>query len=58
MKTQVVTHVYRDDGTEDHDGAGRCEHCGLPVTNQHHTLPDTRAQMNEHRRRAGEEIET
>lgn len=49
-------HIYRDDGTQDADGLGRCVHCGTPEKNQRHNLPDVPEQA-EHRRRAGERQE-
>jgi hypothetical protein len=33
-------HVYRDDGTKDLYGEGRCGDCGLPRGNRLHKVPE------------------
>jgi len=48
-------HVYRDDGTRDVWGHGRCQECGTPKGNERHEVPDTTQESSEHRRRAGEQ---
>jgi hypothetical protein len=53
-RRQVTHHLYADDGTRDHQDQGRCLHCGCPASNERHGLPDRRAEMDEHRRRAGD----
>jgi hypothetical protein len=47
-------HVYRDDSTRDHRGAGRCQECGTPRSNERHELPDASEANEESRRRVGE----
>ena len=57
-----MTHVFVDDGTDWLDRIRRCGYisdqygaiCSMPENNRVHDLPDTRAEQDEHRRRAGE----
>lgn len=55
---QITLHAYEGDGTRDHRGEGRCVHCGMPKRNERHALPDRKTEMDESRRRAGENEET
>lgn len=47
-------HVYRDDGTRDVWGHGRCQECGTPKANERHEVPDASEANEESRRRVGE----
>ena len=47
-------HIYRDDGTRDAEGRGRCLDCGTPISNDRHDLPDRTNEMAAHWRRIGE----
>lgn len=49
--------MYRDDGTSDHRGVGRCVECGTPASNKRHQLPDTSEANKVDARRIGEREE-
>lgn len=47
-----MKHLYRDDGTRDADGKGRCVHCALPEANARHqtdTVPEHVAEAEQRR---------
>jgi hypothetical protein len=55
MTTKPPRHVYRDDGTRDVWGHGRCQECGTPRSNERHEVPERSDEEREtEARRVGE----